>query len=264
MEGYTIREVQRTVGLPLSVIRRFVSEGFVAPARGRRREYRFGFRDLVVLRMAKALAETQVSSRRIGRALRRLRNKLPTAMPLTGLRIAAVGSDVVVCERESQWRADDGQYLLAFDVSQDNGALTFRPSIQPAQDWFAQAFALEELSPAEAIAYYRKALEVDPCLAGAYANLGRMLHEVGRLDEAGRVYAQGDAACDEDAVLLYNFALLREDQRRPDEAARLYRRAIAADPSMGDAHYNLALLYQATGRAQDAVRHLSAYRKLSR
>src|SRR5688572_4573011 len=115
--SYTLAQVERVLGLPASTVRRFIRDGFVSPARGARREYRFGFRDLVVLRMAKALADARLSSRRIGQSLRHLRRQLPDALPLTGLRITAVGSDVVVVERDSQWRADDGQYLLAFEVS---------------------------------------------------------------------------------------------------------------------------------------------------
>ncbi len=265
MDGrYTLEEAHRTVGLPTPTIRRLIKDGFVSPARGARREYRFGFQDLVVLRMAKALSEAKLSSRRIGQSLRRLRKQLPDAIPIAGLRITAIGSDVVVVEREARWRVNDGQYLLAFEVSQDNGALLFQQAVKPTQDLFAQAFALEELSPAEAIAYYEKAIHEDPCLAGAYANLGRMLHEAGRLDEADDMYARGDASCDDDAILLYNYALLREDQHREDEAVQLYRRAIEADPGLADAYYNLALLYQAQGKGREALRHLSAYRKLTR
>ena len=261
--SYTLSEVRRIVGVPLSLIRRFVSHGFVSPSRGARREYLFGFQDLVVLRMAKALADASVSNRRIGSSLKRLRKKLPDALPLTGLRITAVGSDVVVVERESQWRADDGQYLLALEVTGDGDALTFEQPPKAVHDWFAQAYALEELSPEDSMAYYERALEDDSCLAGAYANLGRLLHEAGRLREAEAVYNRGDKACDEDAVLLYNFALLREDQERWEDAIALYRRALGAEPGMEDAHYNLALLFHSQRREREAVRHFSAYRKLT-
>ena len=70
-------------------------------------------------------------------------------------------------------------------------------------------------------------------------------------------------ACPEDPILLFNFALLKEDQQKHEDAIKLYRRALVKDPDMRDAHYNLGLLYQSLRRERDAVRHFSAYRKLA-
>jgi len=262
---YTVREAQKIVGVPLSAIRRFISNGFVAPARGPRREYRFSFRDLVVLRLAKALADASVSPRRIGTSLKHLRRQLPAALPLTGLRISAMGNDVIVAERDTQWRVHDGQYLLALEVTQSRGALSFAPppALEEIEDWFEHACSLEEVDPPRAMVAYAKAIAEEPSAAGAYANLGRLLHEAGRLSEAQDVYARGAKACADDPILLFNYALLKEDQHKHEDAIRLYRRALAKDPGMTDAHYNLGLLYQSLRRERDALRHLSAYRKLN-
>jgi len=262
---YTVQEAQKIVGVPLSAIRRFISHGFVAPTRGARREYRFSFSDLIVLRLAKALADAHVSPRRIGASLKHLRSQLPATLPLTGLRISAVGNDVIVAQRDAQWRVNDGQYLLALEVTETRGSLNFASSrsTRPADDWFARAFALEDSDPAQAMLSYAKAISQDPHSSAAYANLGRLMHQAGRIDDAQEVYARGAKACPEDAILLFNFALLKEDQSQHEEAIRLYKRALAQDPGMTDAHYNLGLLYQSLRREREALRHLSAYRKLS-
>src|SRR6185503_16582719 len=99
---YTVKEVCRIVGIPRSAIRGFIENGFVSPLRGRRREYLFNFRDLIALRMAKGLGEARLSKKRIAASLKRLRRKLPKTLPLSGLRIAAVGNDVVVVEGPSR------------------------------------------------------------------------------------------------------------------------------------------------------------------
>lgn len=262
---YTVQEAQKIVGVPLSAIRRFISNGFVAPTRGPRREYRFSFRDLVVLRLAKALSDASVSPRRIGTSLKHLRSQLPAALPLTGLRISAMGNDVIVAERDTQWRVHDGQYLLALEVTQSRGSLSFAPTppVREIDDWFAHAFSLEEVDPPQAMLAYAKAIVEDPASGGAYANLGRLMHEAGRIAEAQEVYASGEKACPEDPILLFNYALLKEDQHKQEDAIRLYKRALAKDPGMTDAHYNLGLLYQSLRREREALRHLSAYRKLS-
>ncbi len=262
---YTVQQAQKILGIPASSIRRLIGAGFVAPSRGARREYLFSFRDLVVLRMAKVLSDAGVTSRRMSAALRQLRQQLPESLPITGLRIRAVGHDVIVEERGSQWRAEDGQYLLALDVTDSGGALSFdlpRDDHTPV-DWFAHAFSLEDVDAEAAIVSYRKAIEHDPGHAGAYANLGRLLHEAGRIGDAQAVYRAGDEACAEDPILLYNFALFKEDQGLTNDAIELYHRALAADPTLGDAHYNLGLLYQSLRREREALRHFSAYRKLA-
>jgi tetratricopeptide (TPR) repeat protein len=194
-----------------------------------------------------------------------LRKQLPETLPLAGLRIAAVGGDVVVSEGPSQWRIKDGQYLLAFEVTDSTGRISFTPSPADAElaDWFAHAFSIEEADPASSMESYQKAIEEDPCLVGAYANLGRLLHQAGRIAEAETVYLTGESACDVDPILLFNFAVLREDQGMTQEAIALYNQALIIDPEMADAHCNLGLLYVAIGRQRDAVRHLGAYRKLS-
>ena len=259
---YKLRDVQRIVGVTRSTVRAVIRNGFVTPGRGPRQSYLFTFRDLIVFRMAKALADARLSPRRISTSLGRLRRKLPLELPLSGLRIAAVGSDVVVIDATSQWRVDDGQLLLAFDVTSAAGELMFATPV-PAEDWFSRAFNLEDKSPEEAIAGYRNAIRDNPCAAGAFANLGRLLHEAGRLAEAEAAYLQGQRSCPDDATLSFNFALLREDQTQWDDAIQLYLKAIEVDPGMSDAHCNLGLLYESLGKQREAVRHFSAYRKLT-
>jgi tetratricopeptide (TPR) repeat protein len=90
-----------------------------------------------------------------------------------------------------------------------------------------------------------------------------LLHELGRMQEAETVYTEGLAACGVDGTLLFNLAVLLEDMQRIDDAAGAYRAALAAAPDLADAHFNLARLCEARGLRQDAVRHLSAFRKLT-
>src|SRR5262245_44367773 len=98
-------------------IRGLISSGFVKPARGPRREYRFSFQDMIVLRTARALIQARVSRRRIRSSLEDLKRSLPESVPLSGLSICAVGERVVVREGNTRWQADDGQYLLGLDVT---------------------------------------------------------------------------------------------------------------------------------------------------
>jgi tetratricopeptide (TPR) repeat protein len=265
-QGYSLRDVGRLLGLSRSIVYGLIDAGFVSPARGPRREYRFSFQDLVVLRAAQALTEASIPPARIRRSLRRLRSQLPDEIPLAGLRIEAVGDTVVVTTGDAQWQPDTGQYVLQLGVASPGGRLAFLERSRaagPSVDWFSQALRLEATKPDEACAAYRAAVTADPRHCDAYVNLGRLLHERGRVHEAEVVYRDGIAHCGADGTLLYNLGVLQEDLGQDRAAADSYRKALAAEPNFADAHYNLARLCDAHGLQQEALRHWSAYRKLS-
>jgi len=267
-EGYSLHDVGRLLGLPRSIIRALVDAGFVSPLRGPRREYRFSFQDLVVLHTAQALVDAKLPTTRILRSLRRLRTQLPAEVPLSGLRVEAVGDAVVVHDGARQWQPDDGQYVLRFQVEATKGRLAFldvpgAPATS-ARSLFDRAVSLEESQPAQACALYRQAIAAKPTLAAAYTNLGRLEHEQRKYPAAEAAYREGLAHCGADEMLLFNLALLLEEMQRPREAAEAYRAALEADPELAQAHYNLALLCEAAGSAQEAIRHFAAYRRLQK
>ena len=270
-QGYSLSEVSKLLGLSRSIVTGLIDAGFVSPARGRRKDYRFTFQDLVMLRAARGLTGAGLSSTRILRALRRLKSRLPDEIPRAGLRIEAMGDAVVVSEGDRQWQPEDGQYVLGFTVeSSPRRGVSFidQPISEPApartgDEWFHRAMSLEDADPEASCDAYRHAIAADPTYGPAYTNLGRMLHQQGRLREAESIYRLGLARCGPDSVSLFNLGVLLEDSNRSAEAAGLYRKALEASPEMADAHYNLALLCEAKGMRREALRHLSAYRKFS-
>jgi tetratricopeptide (TPR) repeat protein len=267
MSFYSSRQVREILGLSPAIVARLVKYGFVTPSRGPRRELRFSFKDLVVLRAAKGLADARLPIRRISASLRRLRQQLPAELPSKGLRIAAVGNAIAVFEGRDSWRASDGQYLLAFEVAAARGEVVMLErepdeSGESADDWFEEGCRLEGVDSERAIRHYFDALAARIAHPGIYVNLGRLLHEVGRLEEAQAVYGEGIAKFADDALLHFNRGVLMEERSNADEALACYKRALALDRDMADAHYNLGLLYDASGKAREALRHFSAYRKL--
>lgn len=272
MNSYTARDVERVLRLPRSTLRGLVSAGFVTPDRGPRREYRFSFQDLIVLRTARALMEAKVPRRRINRALDDLRRHLPETMPLSGLSICAVGDRVVVRDGQSHWQVDDGQYLLGLDVSVEGGTLRVidrkqtqecKEQIQE-EDWFVKAMELETKEPEQALAAYERATLANPKEIGVWVNWGCLLHERGDTRAAEEVYRRGISECGRNATLFFNLGVLLEDAHRNVEALDAYQSAIEEDPTLADAHYNIARLYEAAGKPQHAIRHLGEYRRLMR
>ena len=272
MVSYSVRDVERVLRLPPDITRNLIKAGFVKPARGARREYRFSFQDLIVLRTARALLDANIPPRRIRRSLENLRRELPQSLPLSGLSISAVGDHVVVREGEARRQVESGQYLLGLDVSLENGVLQVVehkqepvqevPSRQPVRDWFSQALTLESSDPPAALAAYRHAVEDDPANAAAWTNWGRLLHEQGRTPEAAALYRRALTHTGPDALLLFNQGVALEDLGKPAAALAAYQSALEEDPDLADCHYNLARLYEALGKPQHAIRHLGQYRRL--
>jgi tetratricopeptide (TPR) repeat protein len=268
MHSYGVRDVEKLLRLPRSTIRALVAAGFVSPGRGPGRTLRFSFQDLIVLRTAQALAQARVPAQRITRSLKALRRQLPESMPLSGLAIGAVGTRVVVRDGAARRLVESGQYLLSFEGDPEAGALSVIERAPPAaapqdEDEFARALALEESDPAEAIAAYRRALEQEPARMEACVNLGRLLQDSGRLDEAEAVYRGALARGGTHALLHYNLGVLLEDRGRKAEALAAYEAALRYDGALADAHYNLALLCEQLRRPQEAIRHMARYRRLA-
>ena len=267
MHQYGVREVEKLLRLPRSTIRALIEAGFVSPARGPRRAWRFSFQDLIVLRTAQALVAAKVPAKRITRSVKELRRHLPEAMPMSGLSICAVADRVVVKEGGSRWQAESGQYLLAFEGDPANGALSIierKPPVAKvsAQEWFERGIELEEQDAAAALQAYEQAIAADPKLADAHVNLGWLLHEAGRVEDAERAYRRGIEACAAESMLHYNLGVLLVDLDRKDEAIEAYEAALRCDPYFADCHYNVALLCEELGKPRDAIRHMAQYRRL--
>jgi DNA-binding transcriptional MerR regulator len=276
MPSYSVNDVQRVLHLSRSTIRSLVDAGFVNPERGARREYRFSFRDMIVMRTARALIEAKVPRKRIRHSLEDLREHLPDTMPLSGLSICAVGDRVVVRDGKHRWQADNGQYLLGLDVMQENGILHMVERPRPAADnqpshevepktadqWFTEALRLERADVAGARAAYEHAVNIDSRHVASWINWGRLLHEHGATADADKIYRRAIEQCGPDPLLMFNRGVLLEDLGNTGAALEAYHCALEEDPDLADCHYNLARLYQALGKPQHAIRHFGQYRRL--
>lgn len=194
---------------------------------------------------------------------------------MTAVRIGVEGSRIVAEDGTRRWQPESGQGLLDFSaavladepVPEVRGAFLKADSAEPgfsAEDWFEWGCELETGSPAEAIAAYRKALELDPACSDAHVNLGRLLHESGDASGAAAHYESALESRPDNAVAEFNLGVALEDLRKLPEALLAYQRAVRLDPENADAHFNAASLAEKLGRSAEALQHLRTYRKLTR
>lgn len=269
---YTLRGIRQMLGLTRHAVSKLIELGFVEPLRGPGRVYRFSFRDVVLLRSAHDLREARIPTRKILRSLRLLKEALPPEMPVSGLRITAVGDRITVREDNAQWEPDTGQLVMDFSVAPAEGKVSFifqraesgavEASVPDRDTMFEMAEALEESDPAAAEEAYRGMLAADPSHADAYLNLGFMLCEAARWQEAASLYRTAVRHCADDPLVHYNRAVALEALGEVSSALASYEECLRLQPDLADAHQNAALLYARNGQKHLAIRHFSAYRRL--
>lgn len=272
MMGYTTREVAEVLGLPTSKILSWTRSGLLTPERGPRGAYVYSFQDIVLLRTARELLEADVPARRVRSALQALREQLPVGRPLSAVHISALGDRVFVRDASTVWEPDSGQLLIDFavaEVAERAEPIARRAAAEPetgdtmtADEWYDAALDLEAVSAEGAERAYRRALDVDPEHPDAHLNLGRLLHERGRLDEAEEHYRAAVAADPESARARYNLGVALEDLGRMDDAMAAYREALCLDDGLATAHFNLSRLCEARGDEAEALGHLLAYKRI--
>ena len=247
--AYTLQSLQELLGASRSDILGFIEQGFVTPSRGPRNSYRFAFRDVVLLRTAQGLRDADISAAKIRKSLKRLRALLPAELPLSGLRISAVGDTIAVREDGQAVAADSGQLLFDFEVAGSAGAVLSFPTSQSSGDGSARVDA-------------RPGGAAPP--GPTWLEQGARWVDAKRPVEALAAYDAGLALEPHDADLQFNRAIVLEDLGRIDDAIDAYRRALEVRPDFADAHWNLARLYESGGVDKLALRHFSAYRRLNR
>jgi tetratricopeptide (TPR) repeat protein len=281
MTGYSTSEVAKILGLSPAQVRGYVRAGFLSPERDEDGNMRFSFPDLAFLRTARGLMSSRVPPRRIKRALERLREQLPDDRPLNEVRIATEGSRIVVEDAAGRWQPESGQAVFDFDGAGRGITDAPPPNVAhrsfdrarrghgagdapTAEDWFELGCELEGEDAKRAREAYDEALALDPDHASAHVNLGRLLHEAGDPASAEPHYSRALEVRPEDATAAYNLGVALEDLGKLPEALLAYQKAVRLEPANADAHYNAASLAERLGRSAEAVRHLAAYRKLTR
>jgi tetratricopeptide (TPR) repeat protein len=105
----------------------------------------------------------------------------------------------------------------------------------------------------EAVACYRRALQLDPNSAGAHTNLGAALYQQGKLAEAVACFRRAIDLDPNYADAHYSLGRTLYRQGKQDEAVACYHRAIQLDPNLAGAHFNLGIALKAKGKLDEAV-----------
>jgi tetratricopeptide (TPR) repeat protein len=253
-------------------LRGWQRQGFVAA------DNTFTFSDLIALRALQKLRENRIPSKQIVRALVSLKQKLSHVVsPLSELKIVSNGRSIAVQIAGQQMEAITGQMLFDFDTAEFGALRAFPQSAkatssrtrkmaeeQEAESWFQSGLDLEESGAplSEAIAAYKKAVELNPNAAGALVNLGTIHYHLRKFKEAADYYQKAIDVDPRYALAHFNLGNLRDEQGETEKAFEHYGTALKLNPDYADAHYNIALLCERTGEFLRATKHWKAYLKV--
>ena len=164
-------------------------------------------------------------------------------------------------QRDYRRGAPSGLALLALLALAHWNPTGYAPSLST---WhFRYALACAESGEREnAIAHYREAIAAGPRGgaagkedAAAYNNLGRLLAQQGKSDEAIAAYAAGLQLRPDEPILHINLGYELAKLGRFEEAVTHYETAIRLKPDLALAHVNLAVALEALEKWDEAARH---------
>jgi tetratricopeptide (TPR) repeat protein/predicted Ser/Thr protein kinase len=108
----------------------------------------------------------------------------------------------------------------------------------------------------EAIAYFRQAVEIDPNFAVGHNNLANALAAQGNLAEAIEHHEHALRLNPQLAEAHFNLGLIACDQGRIEDAIEHYAKAIEINPRFHQAHSNLGLTLVEAKRSEEGIKHL--------
>jgi DNA-binding transcriptional MerR regulator len=262
-QTFSTRAAARILAISPDRIRYWVKRSLVRPLKGGR-QMRFGFDDLLVMRLAKELLPTRHHLDPMRRCLERVRGMFAPGRPVTSLRLANYDGQIVVRDGNVMVEALSGQILLNFVAPPAPGKVEERFGPARVRERFEEARRLAESDPLRALTLYSELLGREPGNFEAHIDLAGLLEREGDLAGALRALLGAAAIVPTNADVHTRLGLLYRRREDTQGALGSFLRAAECDPLSLAAHRNLAELYESMGRKREALRHLGMVHRLTR
>ncbi len=227
----------------------------------------FSFFDLLQLKKIRDLRARHVRPAEIRESLQAMQKQVAgMENPLLEAGTVPVGARVVFRHAGRTMEPTTGQFFMDFEGPERVVSAKVRPmhAAETALEFFARGVALEDdpASVDEAVAAYRRVLDLEPMHAPAYINLGTIYYNRREFALAERHYRKAIEVDPRYALAHFDLGNVLDETGRLREAVEAYKTALALAPTYADAHYNIALAYEKLRDPRKALRHWRSYLKL--
>lgn len=227
----------------------------------------YSFFDLLQLRKLRELRAKRVRSAVIRESLLAMQKQVAgMENPLLEASAFASKSRVAFRHHGASVEPLDGQFVMDFTEQRilEPTRIHAIRTAETAIELFARGVALEEdpATQGEAIEAYKKCVELDPCHAAAFINLGTLFYNRQDYTQAERYYRKAIEVDPRYALAYFDLGNVLDETGRLQEAIRAYQSAISLAPTYADAHYNLALAFDKSRQPRKALHHWEAYARL--
>jgi tetratricopeptide (TPR) repeat protein len=249
-QRFTRSEASRILGLDPSRLRYWERLRLVRP-QARWGERFYGFGDLIALQTIQRLIAGRVPAKRVRRAVTSLEEEFgATQLALEQLTLVGYGRRVAVVPPGGSAPIDplSRQWFLPFEREVRSGEL--RPmASRTAEDLFQAALDCESNPEllAEAVDNYRRVIQLVPGWLEAHINLGVVLYQLGRVEEAQSAFRAAVRLDPQSGIARYNLGCVLEEQGDIGQALEHLQLAEELMPTHADVHFNLALAYEKHG-----------------
>ena len=271
LQSYDLSTVVRITGFTRTQIRTLVKKSIVKPEKVNQK-LRFSYNDVKIIRDIKSLAHLGVSKQQILSSFQLVRDKIDSNKPLSTAFFRVIDGKIYFHDGKFLYNLQSNQTLLDLEGSataKENSPRTSMSkkilqfdqqlavtAVGRSDNWYNNGVALEDSEPEEAIACYKKELEINPHNYDAMLNLGR-LYQIVRED---LITAR---ACYE-AVLLheptddlanFNLGTVWDILQKPKRAIDYYDKAT----HIPDSYYNKGRILEQLGREEEAAEQFRIY-----
>jgi tetratricopeptide (TPR) repeat protein len=227
----------------------------------------YSFIDLLQMKKIRDLRAKRVRPAVIRESLQAMQKQVAgMENPLLESGTFSTGSRIAFRHEGHVLEPTSGQFVMDFSPGERVVPANVRSmrAAETASEFFARGVALEEdpRSQTQAIAAYKKVLELDPDHAAAYINLGTLYYN--RQDYAGAEshYRKAVEVDPRYALAYFDLGNVLDETGRVADAINAYKTALQLAPTYADAHYNLALAYEKIRQPRSALQHWRAYVRL--
>ncbi len=261
MHRYRRADVIRILRITARQLAQWQKAGLVAAADS------YSFFDLLQMKKIRDLRAKRVRSAVIRESLQAMQKQVAgMENPLIEAGTFSTGTRVAFRHEGRALEPTSGQFVMDFSPSDRVVPANVKSmrAAETASEYFARGVSLEEdpRSQAEAIAAYKKVVELDPRHAAAYINLGTLYYNRQDYARAESHYRKAVEVDPRYALAYFDLGNVLDETGRVGDAIAAYKTALQLAPTYADAHYNLALAYEKIRQPRPALQHWRAYVRL--